>query len=246
MASLGTVNALQFNFELPLYEAGHTLGGSGKPDGAKWSGSETSLAITGSAGVDGSQALVLERPAGSSAGSNFVPSESDLPDFDSSSSIIKLDFAVRFVETPLTNTSENVGYLQFGSNGSSPAARITFYSDGTIGYHVNNSNPVKVASNVFQITNTTTWYEFSLLLDYSTKTYSVAVDGSVITTLGVFRGSSHDATLRFLTFGNDSHRQIAFDNLSVLVVPEPSTALLFGCVAIGGVLLRSRKKHAIS
>ncbi len=236
--------ALIIDFEPPDYEADSSLNGSGISGGTLWTLGGSALAITEGAGVDDSQGLLLENPSGASDGSNFATSLADLPGFDPSASVVRVDFSFRFAETPAAGSGRtNVSYFQIGSTGSSPAARITFYHNGTLGYHINRATPVEIASSLFQATDTATWYQASILLDYLSGTYSFSVNGMELTAAGVFRGTGHDASLRFLTFGTPDHREMAFDNVSMTVIPEPGTVgLLLAATGLLVERLRLRSK----
>ena len=240
--------ALIIDFEPPGYEADSSLSGSGTPGGTLWTLGGSALAITEGVGVGNSQGLLLKKPSGASDGSNFATSLTDLPGFDPSTSVVRVDFSFRFAEPPATGSARtNVSYFQIGNGGSSPAARITFYHNGTLGYHINRASPVDIASSLFQATDAETWYQASILLDYLSGTYSFSLNGVELTAAGVFRNTGHDASLRFLTFGTPDHRQMAFDNISMTVIPEPGTiGLLLAATGLLVGRLRLRTKGGVS
>lgn len=236
----GASHALLINFDPPGYVANTNLAGNGAPGGTLWTTGGAALRINAGVGKGGSQGLILYNPSGSSEASDFVTSATDLPGFNPTSSQVRLGFSFRFAETPSSaNARVNVGYLQIGNSGSSPAARITFYQNGTLAYHINRATPVEISSSLFQATTATTWYEGEVLLDYASGSYSFSVNDIELTDAGVFRGSGHNATMRFLSFRSEDHRQMVFDNVSLTVIPEPSAiALLLGGA---GILLGFRK-----
>ena len=84
----------------------------------------------------------------------------------------------------------------------------------------------------------------TIFLDYDSATqiltFSAIVDGAPVITLGSIDGSdnSFDDTNSRIFFGGDDNT--TFDNFSVTVIPEPSSAILLSVVGMLGLMRRRR------
>ncbi len=222
---------------------------SGQPaGGTQWSGGGGDFVVTSGAGFGGSQAVVTQTRASSTSSSLFSPSGTDLPGFNGSSSVLNVTFKFRYTQVPVGGTS-TVAAVQFGFDGADGNTAIRFYlrSDGRLGYS-NGEGAVLVGSDVVSITNTTTWVTVSATLNYATQKYQFSINDTPYVSGGGtsefnFRGPSTSAAVRLVDHGSANFVGVAFDNIEITAVPEPSTAmLLFGAAAGGWALQRKLKR----
>lgn len=227
------------------YTAGSAL--TGQPaTGTQWSGGGSDFLITAGAGLTASNAVVTATKASSLSDSRFSPSNLDLPGFNGTSSILNVAFQFRFVTAPDASTS-TVAAIQFGYDGSDATTAARFYitSEGRLGF--NNGATAVLVSNL-DINDTTTWTTVAASLNFATQTYTFSVNGTSYSTGGgtsvfSFRGLTDAADLRLTNVGSVSSKSIAFDNISLVVVPEPSSAgfvILTGFAGLIFVIMRRR------
>lgn len=225
------------------YTAGSNL--SGQPaTGTQWSGGGSDFLVTAGAGISSSNAVVTATKASSNTSSLFSPSGLDLPGFNGASSILNVGFQFRFVTMPDANTS-SVAAIQFGFDGAdtNTAARFYLTSDGRLGFNNGASTAILVSS--LDINDTTTWTSVTASLNFATQTYTFSVNGTPYSTGGGtsifnFRGPTDAAAFRLTDIGSANSKSVAFDNISVTVVPEPSIGALLG---VAGLLAIGRRRR---
>jgi hypothetical protein len=136
-------------------------------------------------------------------------------------------------------------FASIGLNGLGFAGGIDVHSDNSI---------VAITGNYTTVLGTWTrdsWHHVDLVLNYSSQTYSVILDGSTIGSGLAFCGNNSGpcngapvTTMGwdiFDTFGNGNDIG-AMDNFSVSTpVPEPSSLMLLASGLVGGLALLRRK-----
>lgn len=224
---------LLFTFDDPGYPPDTRLYGQGAPEGTKWGGTNsatTGINIKAGVGVAGTRGVELTQPGSGNPTATFAPSALDLPGFDGTRSLVAFSVDYRFVQAPTTGGAFAV--LQIGFNGSSGIVRFGIGGDGGLTYS-HRTGTSTVASGL-SVDNNTQWVTLSGVLDYTTKTYYFEFNGNRFVTEsnpeGIFdfyQSSTQTlTTLRIQNVTSANHRGVVFDNLSLTVIPEPSTSML--------------------
>ncbi len=230
------------------YTSGSNL--SGQPaTGTQWSGGGSDFLISGTAGVGGSKAVVTAVKASGNSSSLFSPSGTDLPGFNGATSILSASFQFRFVTAPDATTT-TVAAIQFGYDGADANVGARFYltAEGRLGFN-NGSGATLV--NGFDINDTTTWTMVSATLNYSTQKFSFSINGTPYVTGGGtsafdFRGASDASAFRLTDTGSANSKSVAFDNIAVNVVPEPSTIALSTLSVFFGLFIVRRRRALLA
>jgi len=226
------------------YTAGNNL--DGQPSaGTQWSGGGSDFLVVSGAGVSGSNAVVTQSKSSGTTNSLFSPSATDLPGFDGDSSILEVSFQFQFTGTVDDDTNtQTVAAIQFGYNGadSSVAARFHLMADGTLGYY--RGSNITIDTNV--TFNPNAWNTVVAILNYSTQTFSFTINGTQVIRSGVsefaFRGSTTGSGIRLADTGSTSWTAVAFDNINVNVIPEPSVTWLLGGALLMLFVFRGKQK----
>jgi len=267
-------HAILITFEPSSYTTTGGTGGNGNlagqpGTGTAWGGSNNSgttaeYNVTSGNGVGGSQAITSQVGI---TGTNFTsysfaPTTSDLAGtFNASSSILDYSFALRLNAVP---NASNTAVTRFRT-GSELALRFEMLSTGRI--NMLNGNGAGGAGSAITLKTTTggatdftaaanTYFTVSGQVNYSTKTYTVLVNGIAQTignatasqNFGFFNNTASSATLNVFNLNSDSANWIStsYDNISYAVIPEPSSAALLGLSLGIIVFVTHRRKNTRS
>jgi len=267
-------HAIIITFDASNYTTTGGTGGNGNlagqpGTGTAWggpnnTGTTAEYIVTSGNGVGGTQAITSQVGI---AGTNFTsysfaPSTSDLAGtFNASSTILDYSFALRLNAT--TNSS-NTAVTRFRT-GSDLALRFEMLSTGRI--NMLNGNGTGAGGSAITLKTTTggatdftaaanTYFTVSGQVNYSTKTYTVLVNGIAQTignatasqNFGFFNNTASSATLSVINLNSDNANWIStsYDNISYAVIPEPSSAALLGLSLGIIVFLTHRRKNTRS
>jgi hypothetical protein len=100
-------------------------------------------------------------------------------------------------------------------------------------------------TGIWQATGSTwnpdSWYRFTLTLDYSTKTYDFAINGTAVNTSPIeFYNPASAQFDQFRIFRGSNQAGMIVDDISVVAIPEPGSGTLTLLVGTVGFMLRRR------
>ena len=187
--------------------------------------------------------------AGGGAPYQFLPSNSDLGGvFDANSSIVEITFDFTRVAA---GTGVGSGQWLIGDD----AVRFEFYTDGLIYFYGTQptGDYVRTAEGGHFVAAAGQAYDFRLTLDYGTNSWRFNVNGvqQMIggnTDLGFRNVGSTNARIDWyaINIDNPGWTAHAIDNLSIAMVPEPSTIGLMGLFAFSAGWMGWRRKTSQS
>lgn len=255
LAALAGAQAIVIDFETSSgYTPGNLYNQPGTSGATHWNATSSGitygpLSVTAGAGVDGSQGLVAVANANVvSSVYQFNPSNTDLGGtFSNANSQIAFNFQLSW---DAFGTADFYGRFFVGNILSSQGGdvlKLSWAADGRIIYTLSD-NTVRFATaadgSVFRATSTDTFYTISGILDYSTKTYSLAINGvsqtngSGSTNIAFVNASGSYVNPNFevstLFNNNANFKSWTIDNINYALVPEPSS-LLLGVVGLAGL-----------
>lgn len=256
--------AVVINFESSSgYATGNLIGQTQTGTGHAWrgaSGDNASVLRVTSDG-NGGQYLKSYNVVTAVGGPNFIfdTTSADLggtvsAPFNNQSSRVAFDFSFRYDDTLAASSSAGVRFY-VGST-SAPAMTLEFLTNGQINYNNGTTNyKVQTAGATTFTATTGTWINVSGLVDYSTQRYSIffngveQIGGSSIGGGLSFRnvnatGQSAVLLLRDLASGTSNFVGYSLDNITLAMVPEPSSyAFCSGALALSFVGLRRRRRR---
>lgn len=265
LAGMTEARAILIDFESASgYVPGNLYSQPGVPGATAWGATSSGitygpLSVTSGAGVGGSQGLVAVANANVvSSVYQFNPTSTDLGGvFSNNSSQIAFSFQLSW---DAFGTADFYGRFFVGNTLSAQGGdvlKMSWSADGRLIYTLSD-NSVRYATaadgSAFRAAGTGTFYTISGLLDYSTKTYSLAVNGvqqtngSGSTTIAFVNAAGSNVNPNFevstLFNNNANFKPWTVDNISYALVPEPS-ALLLGAVGLSVVFLFRRRRCSV-
>lgn len=220
--------ALVIDFDGAGYTAGSDLYGQGNATGSSWGSSNpSSLIVTAGVGVDGTNALVSTLPAANTT-EIYMPSTTDLPGFNGSSSLVNFSFQYRYDAVPTGSSFTQVLALNLGFYSVNWHRALDLYVANNGGFVVAGAAAKNSGGANYLVTDNTTWTTVSGTLDFGAKNSTVYVNG-VLQRGGAIAWTDTAITqmgLQFVNINTASYSPVVIDNISVSVVPEPSTAAM--------------------
>jgi hypothetical protein len=260
---ISSAQAILIDFESPDYT---TTGGAspasvgnlqGQGATTKWSAGGTSgtTRVVAGTGVGGSQGLTGQAVTADNISYSFLPSSADLGGgtFNGSSSILAYSYEMNIASTvPASALIVN----QFSAaNNSGQSVRISLESSGHI--QIRNGGTAVYAmttsGGATKFAVGASFVNISGMIDYGTKTYTLAVDGVSQLVAGggssadfafVFSGASTASFFYTSENGlNANWRASNIDNLNIVIVPEQSTLALLTIGLCATLFLRRRRSE---
>jgi len=191
----------------------------------------------------GAQAVAIPNPVGGQTGP-FLQPNFVAPVLDMS------------IDMYLFSSSNETGW-QFGTTGAGGngfAGGVDMGSASSA--HGGGTTIYAITGNYTTVIGTftrNTWHHVDLILDYTTQTYAVELDGATLASGLAFCGNNfgncNGAAVTSLgwalfdSFGGPGGNDLGvFDNFSIATVPEPATITLLGAGLLGLGLLRRRHR----
>ena len=251
-ASVASAAVIDFSTATPVGEAGINLNGAKGTttiaDASTWSDGDNLFKIAPGVGTNGSQGIVTNQAVGGKS-TYYAPKTSVAgAPFVAGQTILNLSFDVQMIKSD--DSSKTLYRIFFGAaSGSGYLAVMTIYANGNISIGGDSTHAWNSALSDGVYRN------ISLQIDYGQKTWSAWLDGDEDSafTDKAFRDdvSTYSSNANNALYGyknlvklnvqnsfDTSLNQIAFDNFSFEVVPEPAA---FGFLAVGALALLKRK-----
>lgn len=213
------VETFSVTFDGGNYSPGTNLEKTAHSEGVRWIGGGADFQILAGAGVEGSDAVVTaEKPEG--LASCTIDPGAELAGFEGNSSVVEASFRFRFLDEP-GEVPEGVVVVQLGFNKGVTnlgAARFGIRADGTLTRSDGASSSILVRN--FRVSDTTSWTKLSVVLNYQTKDYTFFINDVQQGGVHKFQGEgdfTDSAVIRLQNVGSAEHRQVAFDDFTLVV-----------------------------
>lgn len=146
---------------------------------------------------------------------------------------------------PLTGGLTNNVFLLMEDNAATPlrTAGFRFGPALSIDYATSTPANILVWTPTGIIWNSDSWYDFTMSVNYTTKTYDFSINGTQINTSPIaFYNTNSVNFSQIRIFRGTSQTGMIVDDLIVSVVPEPSALVLATVGGLLGLLVLRRKR----
>lgn len=231
-------HAIVMNFD-PPYWTGNLISQGGT---TKWTGGYGGDLRVVANTIDGTGQMLAVVTQGYT-NAYFNASTADLGNpFINTSSEVLLSLKYAKTTSNASMTGNEISRFWLGNGGNAPFM-LEFEDNGAIGYKSGNiqyyittdgslSTSKTAAFNLFAVG---AWNDISADLNYATNTYTLSVNGVAQfggSAISFINTTSANLTPNiFWTVDNNANTGLAFDNLSLSVVPEPSTISILSLFA---------------
>jgi hypothetical protein len=184
----------------------------------------------------GTQALLVSGSGLSNATIRAMPGLEAQP-------IIRLDVWTRPLSAGTTGAALGNIFLTIEDSVGTRAAAFRFGTafGQTIDYGTNIGTVWQPTSILW---DTDTWYRLTLDVDYSAKTYNMAINGTLVNSSPIpFYNSLSASFSQVRIFRGTNQAGMITDDLSVFAIPEPTSAAFVLMGASGLCLPRRRRQH---
>lgn len=173
----------------------------------------------------------------------------------------KISFSLSYALNGSRTTASALNRISFGL-ASSPIIQLEIRSDGTVGFNAGtpsyyatkvqaNATAAYVAGTTFVNSTENSWVTISGVIDYSTQTYTLTINGveqmiGGSTDLAFLNTSGASLTqalnLRALNGGSVNYVASSLDNINIQIIPEPGASGLAVMGAFGVAFMLFRKR----
>lgn len=264
LSVLPVANALVIDFESA---SGYTTtGGTGAVPGmlvgqgssTKWTANLTedgSIKVKATGGVGGSQSIQTQASGSVNfAQYRFVPTSAELGGaFNASSTVINYSFSLKLDGDANANSTLSILRLRTGTGGNDMRLELT--ANGRLGIGDGSVNVIaKTEGGGTFVAPSNTFFTVAGTIDYTTKTYTISVNGVTQLTGSAspnfsFSPTSNPSSADLFFFNMNPNgvdwMPVTIDNINytAAAIPEPSTAALLGAAAAGLVAAGIRPRR---